>query len=148
MAILHVDFFSRALNRGAQMDVILPDARGNAQKPWKTLYLLHGMTDDCTAWQRWTSIERYAEEYGIAVIMPDARLSWFVMKDDVLFGSAKASAGEKNSNAGKGIAWAIGLAILAAAIYAIVSTGGFGSAWNKMKRGVSEITGGLFRKKD
>lgn len=77
MAILHVDFFSRALNRGAQMDVILPDARSDAAKPWKTLYLLHGMTDDCTAWQRWTSIERYAEEYGVAVIMPDARLSWY-----------------------------------------------------------------------
>jgi len=67
--------------------------------------------------------------------------------DDVLFGSAEASEGEKNSNAGKGIAWAIGLAILAAAVYAIVSTGGFGNAWGKMKRGVSEMTGGLFGKK-
>jgi len=77
MAILHVDFFSRALNRNARMDVILPDAKSSAVRPWKTLYLLHGMTDDCTAWQRWTSIERYAEEQGIAVIMPDARLSWY-----------------------------------------------------------------------
>ena len=67
--------------------------------------------------------------------------------DDVLFGSAKASTGEKNSNAGKGIAWAIGLAILAAAIYALASTGKLGPAWNKMKRGVSEVTGGLFGKK-
>lgn len=77
MAILHIDFFSRALGRSAQMDAILPDARGTAEKPWKTLYLLHGMTDDYTAWQRWTSIERYAEEYGIAVIMPDTRLGWY-----------------------------------------------------------------------
>lgn len=77
MAILHIDFFSRALGRSAQMDAILPDARSTAEKPWKTLYLLHGMTDDYTAWQRWTSIERYAEEYGIAVIMPDTRLGWY-----------------------------------------------------------------------
>ena len=77
MAILHIDFFSRALGRSAQMDVILPDARSNAPKPWKTLYLLHGMTDDCTAWQRWTSIERYAEESGVAVVMPDTRLGWY-----------------------------------------------------------------------
>ena len=77
MAILHIDFFSRALGKGAQMDAILPDGPGRAEKPWKTLYLLHGMTDDCTAWQRWTSIERYAEEYNIAVIMPDAKLSWY-----------------------------------------------------------------------
>ena len=77
MAILHVDFFSRSLNRGAQMDVILPDTPHKSAQPWKTLYLLHGMTDDHTVWQRRTSIERYAEEYGIAVVMPDARLSWY-----------------------------------------------------------------------
>ena len=77
MAILHIDFFSRALGRSAQMNVILPDARSNAPKPWKTLYLLHGMTDDYTAWQRWTSIERYAEEWGVAVVMPDTRLGWY-----------------------------------------------------------------------
>lgn len=77
MALLHIDFFSRSLNRSAQMAVILPDAPRKTAMPWKTLYLLHGMTDDYSIWQRRTSIERYAEEYGIAVVMPDARLSWY-----------------------------------------------------------------------
>jgi len=68
--------------------------------------------------------------------------------DDVLFGpGAQAAADEKNNNAGKGIAWAVGLAILAAAVYALAATGRLGGAWNKLKRGASEISGGLFGKK-
>jgi S-formylglutathione hydrolase FrmB len=37
---------------------------------YKSLYLLHGLSDDQTIWIRRTSIERYANEYGICVIMP------------------------------------------------------------------------------
>jgi len=77
MALLHVDFHSRALSRGVQMNVILPDALCDAPRPWRTLYLLHGMTDDYTIWQRRTAIERYAQDRNLAVIMPDARLSWY-----------------------------------------------------------------------
>ena len=67
--------------------------------------------------------------------------------DDVLFGSAKASTGEKNGTAGKGIAWAIGIAIAAAIVFAALATGSAGGTWNKMKRGVSEMTAGLFGKR-
>jgi len=70
--------------------------------------------------------------------------------DQVLFGSAKA-APAADANGGKpavaGIAWLIGLAAIAAVVYALASTGGFGEAWNKIKRGASEVTGGLFGKK-
>jgi putative tributyrin esterase len=44
---------------------------------WKTLYLLHGMSDDHTIWQRRTSIERYAADKGIAVVMPTTHLGWY-----------------------------------------------------------------------
>ena len=77
MALLHIDFFSTMLRRSTQMDVILPDSFADGQERLKTLYLLHGMTDDYTIWQRRTAIERYADAYGIAVVMPDARLSWY-----------------------------------------------------------------------
>lgn len=68
-----------------QMDVILPEAtRGligmagqSGGAMWKTLYLLHGMSDDHTIWQRRTSIERYAAEKGIAVVMPTTHLGWY-----------------------------------------------------------------------
>ena len=85
MALLHVDFFSDVLGMCTQMDVILPEkTRGQIgmegkmdDKPWKTLYLLHGMSDDHTIWQRRTSIERYAAEKGIAVVMPTTHLGWY-----------------------------------------------------------------------
>ena len=74
MALLHVNFYSRTLERETQMDVILPEAakkligmEGVATRQCKTLYLLHGMSDDHTIWQRRTSIERYAAEKGIEV---------------------------------------------------------------------------------
>ena len=68
--------------------------------------------------------------------------------DDVLFGaSAKASTGDKNENSGKGIAWKIGLALLAAGIYALAATGRLSGTWDKVKRGASELSLGLFGKK-
>jgi len=67
--------------------------------------------------------------------------------DDVLFGSAAATTGEKNTSAAKGIGWAIGIAIVGAAVYAMFSAGSIGGAWSKMKDGASEMTAGLFGKK-
>ena len=85
MALLHVDFFSDVLGMCQQMDVILPEqthgqigmegVRGEGKYP--VLYLLHGMSDDHTIWQRRTSIERYASDYGIAVVMPTTQLGWY-----------------------------------------------------------------------
>ena len=85
MALLHVDFYSHVLMMEMQMDVILPEnTRGqigmegqSTSTGWKTLYLLHGMSDDHTIWQRRTSIERYASSKGIAVVMPTTHLGWY-----------------------------------------------------------------------
>ena len=75
MALLHVDFYSDALGRSTHMDAILPEK--SSSHHWKTLYLLHGMTDDHSTWQRRTSVERYAEERELAVILPDGDLKWY-----------------------------------------------------------------------
>jgi putative tributyrin esterase len=85
MALLHVDFFSDVLKMCMQMDVILPQktsgqiGMAGEVKDGKipTLYLLHGMSDDHTIWQRRTSIERYVSEMGIAVVMPTTHLGWY-----------------------------------------------------------------------
>ena len=42
---------------------------------YKTMYLLHGFSDDETIWQRRTSIERYVTPLGLAVVMPCAHVS-------------------------------------------------------------------------
>lgn len=84
MALLHVTYHSGVLNLNVHMDVILPERtmgqigmRGTAGETYPTLYLLHGMSDDHTIWQRRTSIERYAAKYNLAVVMPMADLSWY-----------------------------------------------------------------------
>ena len=85
MALLHVNFFSDVLGMATSMDVILPEQtmgqigmEGRASdKPYPTLYLLHGMSDDHTIWQRRTSIERYVSDMGIAVVMPTTHLGWY-----------------------------------------------------------------------
>ena len=75
MALLHVDFYSDVLGRSTHMDAILP--KRSRSPHWKTLYLLHGMADDSSTWQRRTSVERYAEERNLAVILPDGDLKWY-----------------------------------------------------------------------
>jgi len=68
--------------------------------------------------------------------------------DEVLYGeSAQAATGAKNKSAAVGIAWAVGIAIVAAAIYAMFSTGSFGGTFKKLGRHASEMTAGLIGKK-
>ena len=85
MALLHVNFFSEALGMCVACDVILPQratkqigmaaaARGDKHP---TLWLLHGASDNHTIWQRRTSIERYAAEKGLCVVMPTTHLGWY-----------------------------------------------------------------------
>lgn len=84
MALMHVDFFSNVLGMCVQADVIIPQQtrgqigmEGKAQETYPTLYLLHGMSDDHTIWQRRTSIERYVSDMGLAVVMPTTHLAWY-----------------------------------------------------------------------
>ncbi len=84
MALLHVAFHSVTLRMEMRMDVVLPeDARGQIGMDSRrravcpTLYLLHGMSDDHTIWQRRTAIERYAAGCGLAVVMPSTHLGWY-----------------------------------------------------------------------
>lgn len=85
MARLRVDFYSDTLELGTAMTVLLPQRTttqiglGTAAPggPPPVLYLLHGLSDDDTAWSRWTSIERYAADLGLAVVMPQVHRSFY-----------------------------------------------------------------------
>lgn len=84
MALLHVNFFSKALGVSSSVEVILPEqnqgigvtASGKEALP-RVLYLLHGYSDDHTIWQRRTSVERYAAAHNLAVIMPAVNHSFY-----------------------------------------------------------------------
>src|SRR5688500_5137546 len=85
MALLRVDFSSETLAVSTSMTVILPERAStqiglvghDTEAPPPVLYLLHGLTDDDTAWTRYTSIERYAAARGLAVVMPQAHRSFY-----------------------------------------------------------------------
>lgn len=82
MIVNNINFFSNSLGLRTSMTVLLPqqssaDTPQTAVPPYKTLYLLHGHSDDHTAWMRWTSIERYVEGLNMAVVMPNGYLSFY-----------------------------------------------------------------------
>lgn len=74
MALIQCDFFSETLQFGTSMNVILPQP---ARARYPVLYLLHGLSDDHTTWLRRTSIERYADALGLAVVMPAVHRSFY-----------------------------------------------------------------------
>lgn len=75
MAFLEMNFKSAALSQTVVVNIILPEKKEQAK--FKTLWLLHGLSDNHTGWMRYTSIERYARELGMAVVMPDVDRSWY-----------------------------------------------------------------------
>ena len=73
MASFEMHYRSEVLRMQVNLNVIIPEGVSE----YKTLYLLHGLSDDCTAWPRHTSIERYANDRKIAVVMPTVVRSWY-----------------------------------------------------------------------
>src|SRR5438105_3307717 len=70
MALCHLHYFSAALKKMTAATLILPEGEG-MRGPFPAFYLLHGLSDDHTAWVRRTSIERYAQGLPFIVVMPD-----------------------------------------------------------------------------
>jgi S-formylglutathione hydrolase FrmB len=88
MILNEVNFFSETLGLLSSVYVLLPqrplaEAQKKPRKKLRTLYLLHGHSDDHTAWQRFTSIERYAEGFNLVVVMPAVNLSFY---NDMAYG--------------------------------------------------------------
>lgn len=90
MAYLKIDYFSEVLNRAMQMGVILPEQDETdpqlsglrnipfqADRKLPVLYILHGLTDNYSTWTRNTSIERYAAERGMAIVLPEGYLGFY-----------------------------------------------------------------------
>ncbi len=97
MAFFQVNFFSPTLCFNTDINVFIPtpnsdeilnnkksDYLYNGAK-FQVLYLLHGAYGDYTDWMRLTSIEKYAQEHKLAVVMPSASNSFY---QDMQKGSA------------------------------------------------------------
>ncbi len=84
MALVECRFFSETLSLSTSMTVVLPlgagegvHGRADTKGKLSVLWLLHGLSGDHTTWVRRTSIERYAEKWGIAVVMPEVARSYY-----------------------------------------------------------------------
>lgn len=75
MAFLRCDFFSEALQMETSFQLVFPDKEDLKSLP--VVYLLHGLSDNATCWQRRVPVERYAQRYKVAVVMPEVQRSWY-----------------------------------------------------------------------
>ena len=76
MALLRVEYSSKALEMNTSFQVFLPDEGDLSQV--KVVYLLHGLTDNCTGWTRYSSCERYARERNVALVLPEVQRSFYI----------------------------------------------------------------------
>lgn len=85
MALAQVNFFSNCLMRTVTMQAIIPvdkntisQAPLREKKPFKTLYLLHGIYGNDIDWMIKTRIHEWVEEQNLAVIMPSGDNHFYV----------------------------------------------------------------------
>lgn len=76
MALLRMEYASQALAMTTSVQAVLPDQGALCQA--KVVYLLHGLTDNCTGWTRYSSCERYARERGVVLVIPEVQRSFYI----------------------------------------------------------------------
>ncbi|MBF7020308.1 esterase family protein [Staphylococcus sp. 18_1_E_LY] len=75
MAVMTLNYNSKTIGMHQNITIILPEddsyfETDKEAKPLKCLMLLHGLSSDETTYVRYTSIERYANEHQLAIVMP------------------------------------------------------------------------------
>ena len=85
MAFIQMNLLSKTLMRMVPVNVILPVDKltfpgmlVREDKPYKTLYLLHGIFGNYTDWVNGTRIQRFAEEYNLVVVMPSGDNAFYI----------------------------------------------------------------------
>lgn len=81
MALIRMDHLPETVKVNIPLNIILPDPgvmKGIPVRDRKVLYLLHGLSDDASAWQRYSPIETLARQYGLVVVMPSVGRSFYI----------------------------------------------------------------------
>ena len=80
MALLRIDHKPETLKLNVPLYLIVPDPGKIGSWPLNdrpVLYLLHGLSEDGSAWSRHTEIESLAEDMGLVVVMPSCGRSFY-----------------------------------------------------------------------
>jgi S-formylglutathione hydrolase FrmB len=78
MSLAHLHYYSNAIGKQVQAEVLLPDT---GKGPFPVLYLLHGLSDDHTIWLRRTRLEMYVWGKPLIVVMPDGFRGFYTDHD-------------------------------------------------------------------
>lgn len=80
MALIRIDHVPETIKVNQALYLIVPDSAKALELPVrkrKVLYLLHGLSDDASAWHRYSNIELLANQYGLVVVMPSIGRSFY-----------------------------------------------------------------------
>ncbi|MBN2148506.1 MAG: esterase family protein [Anaerolineales bacterium] len=80
MALIRMDHLPESIKVNLPLNIIVPEPGMMNNIPLrqrKVLYLLHGLSDDASAWQRYSTIEIIARDYGLVVVMPSVGRSFY-----------------------------------------------------------------------
>lgn len=80
-----VKFRSSVLNQSTEITIYLPPDYQTSERNYPVVYLLHGYSDDETAWLQNGEVSRIADE-GIKngtippmiIVMPDGKINWYI----------------------------------------------------------------------
>lgn len=75
MAFFRCDLMSESLGMTTSVLVTMPDTDDLDTAP--IIYLLHGLTDNCTGWARYTQAEHLARTHSAILIMPEVQRSFY-----------------------------------------------------------------------
>lgn len=89
MAVFHVNFMADTLGRTVPLTVILPTDKvylpwmqKREEKPYKTLYLMHGIMGDDTDWLYGTRIARWAADKDLCVVCASGENMFYLDQKD------------------------------------------------------------------
>lgn len=90
MALMETHYYSFSLMSNTTLNVFIPTPgsseqitqmntvkKYNYREGLPVLYLLHGAYGDAFSWIRYSNIDRYAQDYGIAVVMASAENAFY-----------------------------------------------------------------------
>ncbi len=87
MTHIHIDYNPKTLQVTVPLQIIMPNPGWGDQiesdiQKLPVLYLLHGLSDDSSAWQRYTNIEILAWDLGFIAVLPTGGRSMYANMDN------------------------------------------------------------------